>query len=92
MNWYKSIKLLEDFKVQYDGTVTDCSNSIFQSSYGEDSFDPKCLVKVKGGTLEVCDVSNIVNKLNMKLEVKNSKKIVKQKTKDVEELFGEMKI
>lgn len=85
------IKLLEDFKVQYDGTVTDCGNSIFQSVYGEDTFDPKALVKIKEGTLEVCNISNIVRKLNMKIEVKNSKKIVK-KTKDVKELFDEMKI
>ena len=63
------IKLIEDIKIQYDGSVRDCCGSIYQWAYGEDFIDPKALVKV-GKELEFCDVTNIVNKLNLKFELK----------------------
>ena len=64
------VKLLEDIKVMYDGSVRDAIGSIYQLSYNNDNFDPKCLIKV-GKNNECCDISSIVNKLNMKYEVKN---------------------
>ena len=70
------IKLTEDIKTQYDGSVRDCCNSVYQWAYGEDGLDPKKLVKV-GKDLDICNVTNIVNKLNMKYEVLNKKKKVK---------------
>jgi DNA-directed RNA polymerase II subunit RPB1 len=69
------IKLTEDMKVQNDGTVRDIPGKIYQMSYGQNGFDPTCTVKVKGEQ-EMCDISRIVAKLNMKheLEVKSAKK------------------
>lgn len=64
------IKLIEDIKIQYDGSVRDCCGSIYQWAYGENFLDPKALVKV-GKELEFCDVQNIVNKLNLKFELKS---------------------
>ena len=58
------IKLTEDIKVQYDGTVRDVNGHIYQFVYGENFFDPTCTVKV-GKEQETCDVSRMVNKLNM---------------------------
>jgi hypothetical protein len=49
-------------------------------SYGDDGFDPKALIKV-GKSLEFCDISNIVNTLNMEFEKKIKKKQVLVKRK-----------
>lgn len=49
---------------------------MYQWAYGEDGLDPKKLVKV-GKDLDICNITNIVNKLNMKYEVLNKKKKVK---------------
>ena len=72
------IKLTEDIKVQYDGSIRDCCGSIYTWIYGEDGLDPKKLLKI-GKELEICDVSSIVKKLNMKHEILNKKKIIKKK-------------
>lgn len=63
------VKLCEDIKVQYDHTTRDAIGSIYQVAYGEDGINPITTVKV-GSAQEICDVSAIVNKLNMKHEVK----------------------
>lgn len=67
------IKLTEDIKTHYDGTCRDSVNNIYQLIYGEDGYDPKKMIKV-GKSLEICDVSRIVEKLNMKHELKNKMK------------------
>lgn len=95
------VKLTEDIKIQYDGTVRDCVNSIYQLSYGENGLDPTKTIKV-GKQQECCDISSIVNKLNIKHEdsLKEKtlkKKIIKPKTnsKDLNEIFenfGKMEI
>ncbi len=95
------VKLTEDIKIQYDGTVRDCVNSIYQLSYGENGLDPTKTIKV-GKQQECCDISSIVNKLNIKHEdsLKEKtlkKKITKPKTnsKDLNEIFenfGKMEI
>ena len=64
-NQRRIIKVCEDMSVKYDGSVRDCCNSVYQWAYGEDGLDPKKLVKV-GKDLDICNITNIVNKLNMK--------------------------
>ena len=49
------VKLTEDIKVQYDGTIRDVPGHIYQLAYGENSLDSTCTVKVKGKQ-EFCDV------------------------------------
>ena len=60
-------KLTEDIKVQYDSTCRDTIGSIYQSTYGEDGINPTTTVKVADNQ-EICDISSIVNKLNIKHE------------------------
>ena len=67
------IKLTEDIKVEYDGTVRDATGKIYQLAYAEDGIDPCCTVKVNNNQ-EVCDVSRIVEKLNMEHELNTRKK------------------
>lgn len=62
------MKLTEDIKSQYDGTVRDAVGKVYQMGYGEDDMDPTCTVKV-GGKHESCDISRLVAKLNMKHEI-----------------------
>lgn len=63
------IKLTEDIKVQNDRTVRDITGKLYQFSFGDTGIDPTCTVKV-AGEQEVCDVSRLVTKLNMKHELK----------------------
>ena len=58
------VKLTEDIKINYDNTVRDAIGSIYQVAYGEDGINPTTTIKV-GKDQEICDVSSIVNKLNM---------------------------
>ena len=63
------IKLIEDIKIQYDGTVRDVVNSIYQLNFNEDGgFDPKKLVKIPNGTLSFCNTFNIIERLNNRVE------------------------
>ena len=64
----RCVKLCEDIKVQYDGTVRDAIGSIYQTSYGEDGINPTCTIKV-GKEQEICDITSMVNKLNIKYKV-----------------------
>ena len=59
------VKLTEDIKIQYDGTVRDEIGSIYNLTYGENNINPKEMIKVNGN-LEPFDIENIVNKLNNK--------------------------
>lgn len=85
------VKLTEDIKIQYDGTVRDAIGSIYQSSYGESGIDPKATIKI-GDEQMPCDVSSIVNKLNMKHEIqpkKVVKKVLKKSgSKDIDDILG----
>jgi len=63
----KIVKLTEDMKTQYDGTIRDTMGKIYQFSYGDDGFDPLSMVK-KNGEGVSCDVSRLVNKLNLQYE------------------------
>jgi DNA-directed RNA polymerase beta' subunit len=64
------VKLNEDIKTQYDGTVRDSIGKIYQLYYGEDGLEPTNTVKV-GSSQEPFDISRIVNRLNMKHEIEN---------------------
>ena len=86
----KIVKLTEDIKIQYDGTVRDAIGSIYQLAYGENFIDPKCTIKVDGEQ-QSCDISSMVNKLNVKHET--VKKIKRPAvSKDIAEIFSEMKM
>lgn len=61
------IKLTEDIKIHYDGSVRDVSGKIYQISYGENGFDPTLTVKVDGEQ-QACNASRLIDRLNMKLE------------------------
>ena len=67
------VKLNEDIKTQYDGTVRDSIGKIYQLYYGEDGLEPTNTVKV-GSSQEPFDISRIVNRLNMKHEIENKNK------------------
>jgi DNA-directed RNA polymerase beta' subunit len=65
------IKLIEDIKIQYDGTVRDVVNSIYQLSFNEDGgFDPKKLVKTPDKCLSFCNTYSVIERLNRKVELK----------------------
>ena len=60
----RMIKTCEDIQVKYDGTVRDINNNIYQLAYGENGMNPCFTVKVKD-TQQPCDVSRLVNQLNL---------------------------
>jgi DNA-directed RNA polymerase beta' subunit len=74
------VKLTEDIKVNYDQTCRDTINSVYQTVYGETGINPTTTVKV-GKDQEICDVDNIVRKLNVKHEdlLVNKQKKIKSK-------------
>lgn len=63
----KMIKMLEDLRVNYDGTVRNSSNQIVQWSYAGDGLDRTEMVFTNNG-LSFCDVGRIVNKANKQFE------------------------
>ena len=62
------VKLTEDIKIQYDGTVRDSSGKIYQSVYGVDGADPSMTTLVKGRQ-RMCDVGRLIDNLNTKAVV-----------------------
>ena len=74
------VKLTEDIKVHYDGTVRDAPGKIYQLAYGENRINPETTVKVSGAQ-KVCNVSRLIARLNMKheLELKKAEKVRKKK-------------
>ena len=61
------VKLNEDIKIQYDGTVRDTLGKMYQVAYADDGFDPMKTVKV-GSEQEPCDVSRLIDRLNTQYE------------------------
>lgn len=61
------VKVMEDIQVKYDGTVRNMEGNIYQFVYGDDGYDMSETI-LKKGNLEVCDVSRLIGKLNMKYE------------------------
>ena len=63
------VKLCEDIKVHYDGTVRDTNNNIYQYVYGQNHMDPSMMVQYsnkKGKTF--CDISRLADQLNLQFE------------------------
>jgi len=58
------VKLCEDLKVQYDGTVRNSAGDVVQSAYDYNNLDPTMALR-KNDKLVACDVSRIIHKLNM---------------------------
>ena len=67
------IKVCEDIQVRYDGSVRDTTGNIYQMCYGDNGLDPSQTVKV-GDSQQICDVSRIVNRLNLNFEMTEEKK------------------
>jgi DNA-directed RNA polymerase beta' subunit len=61
------VKLCEDLTAQYDGTVRDDQNRIYQTVYGDLGLEASNSVKI-GGVSEVCDVSRMIDRLNLQHE------------------------
>ena len=65
------VKICEDIQIQYDGTVRDTGGKIYQMAYGNNYMSPNHTIKV-GDKQEICDVSRLVNKLNLQHENKSN--------------------
>jgi DNA-directed RNA polymerase II subunit RPB1 len=63
----KIVKLTEDIKVAYDGTVRDATGKIYQMAYGDSGLDPTMTTKVSG-VQEACDIGRLISKMNMNHE------------------------
>ena len=77
------IKVCEDIQVQYDGSVRDTTGNIYQMCYGDNGMDPTQTVKV-GDAQQICDISRMVNRLNLQFEIKEEiKEEIKQPRKRI---------
>ena len=68
------VKLMEDIKINYDSTVRDAVGKNYQCFYGDTGLDPTMTVRVDGSQ-EACNVSTIIDRLNMNHEKKNKIKV-----------------
>tara|TARA_B110000977_G_C10959605_1_gene447996 strand:- start:46 stop:1065 length:1020 start_codon:yes stop_codon:yes gene_type:complete len=57
------VKLQEDIRIQYDGTVRDETSRIFQLKYGNHGMDPEKTIKSKG-SMWFTDLTRVADKLN----------------------------
>jgi DNA-directed RNA polymerase beta' subunit len=57
------VKLQEDIRIQYDGTVRDETNRIFQLKYGEHGMDPEKTLRCSG-KMWFADLQRAAQKLN----------------------------
>jgi len=65
----KCVKLTEDIKTEYDGTVRDTTGKIYQLAYGGTGIDPKKTIRVNGKQ-QPCDAGSVAEKLNLKYEMR----------------------
>jgi DNA-directed RNA polymerase beta' subunit len=63
------VKLTEDIKIQYDGTVRDATGKIYQMAYGDNGIDPTMTSRV-GGVQEACDIGRLIGRMNMNHELR----------------------
>lgn len=61
------VKIAEDISVKYDGTIRNLDNNIYEFAYADCGLDPAELI-VKGGKSMICNLSRMVDRLNMKCE------------------------
>lgn len=66
------IKVCEDISIKYDGSVRDTTGKIYQMAYGDNGLDPCATVKV-GDKQQACDISRIVDRLNLQFEIAGEK-------------------
>ena len=66
------IKVCEDIQVKYDGTVRDTTGNVYQMAYGDNGMDPCSTVKV-GDKQMPCDISRMIDRLNLQHELKEEK-------------------
>ena len=66
----KMVKVWEDYKVNYDGTVRSSNNAIIQFVYGDIGFDSQQMCHVKGRGVFPVDVKRMIGKLNSRVELK----------------------
>ena len=62
------VKVCEDIKVQYDGTVRDATGRIYQFVYGNNGFDATKTIRVDGKPY-FCDISRLTDRLNTAFEL-----------------------
>jgi DNA-directed RNA polymerase II subunit RPB1 len=65
----KMVKVWEDYKVAYDGTVRSSNNAIIQFIYGDCGLDSIKLCHVKGRGAFPIDVKRMIGKLNARVEM-----------------------
>ena len=65
----RMVKMGEDIKVDNDTTIRNSRGFIYQFQYGDDGLDGSQTV-VKDGEPTVCDISRLVDKLNLESELK----------------------
>jgi DNA-directed RNA polymerase beta' subunit len=64
----KMVKVWEDYKIAYDGSVRSANGAIIQFVFGDNGLDPLELCHVKGKGAFPINVERMVNKLNTKFE------------------------
>jgi DNA-directed RNA polymerase beta' subunit len=63
----RTIKINEDLKIAYDGTVRDAGQNIYQFAFGNHGFDPSRIV-INDKGLFPCDIQRLAQKLNLQNE------------------------
>lgn len=61
-------KVMEETKVHYDGTVRNGNSQIIQFAYGDDGYNGSQTI-FKKGIPQVCDISRLVDQLNLQHEM-----------------------
>lgn len=59
----RTVKMNEDLKIAYDGTVRDANKNIYQQSFGNHGFDPSKVTMVNGEAHPV-NIKRLANRLN----------------------------
>ena len=74
------VKLSEDVVIKQDSTVRNANNSIIQFQYGDNNLDPTHTIKVNN-KMQSCNISRLVNKLNLNYKIDLMKKKIKKDKK-----------
>lgn len=65
----RTVKNLEDIKINYDQTVRDANGKIIQFAYGQNYLDSTKTIKVDSVS-QICDISRLASRLNTSFELK----------------------
>lgn len=77
----RTIKMNEDLKIAYDGTVRDANKNIYQQSYGNHGFDPSKVSMINGEAHPV-DIKRLASRMN----TNNTDEIMPLHPDDIEEI------